>query len=241
MTRGRIRASSPTTVTGGSSGGGGTGGWTDTVAIEVNLGVSDTLASPTDAHSIEAFMTQADTLATPTEAVEFGLSGYADTLATPTDARDSLITRWATTQTTGGTTAPTNPGNATGQANGTTATVKAGGVASGTSILNLTIATPMPEIPSGATRTLRAYYSVAPGVTDTFTITASYRQVGSGSNTTVTLPNTGNHLTAGTTVTLTNIDPSVSVVVTFNHSATTPATGGQINVDAVGIETTGAL
>lgn len=220
--------------------GGGSGGWADAVAVALELGVGDTLATPSDAAALHAEMTQADTLATPTEAVEFGLSGYADSLATPTDARDSLLTRWATSNTTSGT-APVNPTNAQGQANGTTATVKAGGIANGTSTLVLTIAAPMAEILSGATRTLRAYYSIAAGATDTFTATVSYRQVGNGSNTTAALPATGNFLASGTTVSLTNIDPSVSVTVTFTHAAVTPATGGQINVDAVGIETTGAL
>ena len=216
------------------------GGWEDAYAFALELGVADTLAAAADAHALHIEAGHADTLATPTEALEFGLSGYADTLATVTEARESLLVRWATTNSTSGT-APTSPTNAQGQANGTTATVKAGGLANGTSTLNLTIAAPMGEIAAGATRTLRAYYSIAAGVADTFTCTVSYRQQGQGANTTLNLPATGDYLAAGTPLALTNIDPSVSATATFTHAAPVPSAGGQINVDAVGIETTGAL
>ena len=223
------------------SGSGGSGGWTDEYAFAVGLGVADTMAAPTDTYAAFADATYADTNATPTEALQVEAIGPADTNATPTDAKTSLIVRYATTSTTGGTTVPTNPTNAHGANNGTVATCKAGGVANGTSILGVTIATPMSEIPAGSTRTFRAYYAFTAGTGDTCTASLAYRQVGGAADTVVALPATGNFLTTGTPLTLTNINPAVSAVVTFTHTASAPATGGQVTVDAVGIETTGAL
>ena len=221
-------------------GGGGAGGWSDGFGFALELGVADTVAAQAEALDMFADALFGDTNLARTDAVEFGFSGFDEVNPARTETYGSLLTRWATTNTTAGT-APVNPTNAQGSKDGTTATVKAGGLANGTSTINLTIVAPLPGTPSGSTPTLRAYYSITAGVTDTFTCTVSYRQVGQGTNTTLNLPVTGNYLAAGTTLALTNIDPTFTVTATFTHAATTPATGGNIAVDAVGVETTGAL
>lgn len=184
-----------------------------------------------------------DAIAGQTEAVTIVASGVGvndDTLGTQGDSRESTVTRWATTNSTAGT-APTNPTNAQGVNNGTTAGVKAGGLINGTSTLNLNIVQPLAGAPAGSSPVLNSYYSVTPGVGDTFAVSVSYRQQGQGTNTVLTLPATGNFLTVPQQTTLTNIDPTVNVVVTFTHAATPPALGGNIAVDAVGLVSTGVL
>lgn len=180
-----------------------------------------------------------DLVAQMQEALTLGLSGTAfeDSNDAPTDTRASTLTRWATTNTTAGT-APTNPTNAQGQNNGTVAQVKAGGLANGTSTLTLNIVQPLTG--AGANPLFLAYYSNTTGVGDTFTQNVSYRQIGQGTNTVIALTQ-GNFLTTPFQTTLTNIDTAQNVVVTFTHAATVPATGGNTQVDAVGIQSTGVL
>lgn len=223
-----------------SSSGGGSGAmFTDAVAFEIGYGIAETLSTPSDAATFDIASSYGDQLALPLDMLEFAVI-YADSVGTPTDSRGSVITRWASSNTTSGT-APTNPTNAQGEKNGTVATCKTGGVAAGTSGLVLTIATPMAEISSGSTRTFYAYYAFNAGTADTCAASVSYRQVGQGANTTITLPATGNFLTTPTSASLTNIDPTFPITASFLHSATVVATGGSVTVDAVGVETTGAL
>lgn len=198
-------------------------------------------AGQTDVATFEIEAQYSDSNAGQTDAASFGIEGFADTVAGQSEARESLVTRWVTVTATSGTTAPTNPANAQGSNNGTVATCKVGGLAAGTSILTCTIATPMPEITSGSNRTLFAYYAFNAGVADTASAVVSYRQVGQGSNTTANLPATGNFLTNPATLSLTNIDPSVAITITYTHNATVPATGGSVTVDATGIQTSGVL
>lgn len=213
----------------------------DSVAFFAELSVSDSVGGQQETTNFDLDVNYTDSNAGQAEAATFGFSGYLDVNQGQGEQRDSLMTRWVTTTATGGSTAPTNPTNAQGQANGTVATCKAGGLAAGTSILTCTIVAPFSEISSGATRTLVAYYNFAAGVGDSITAQVSYRQVGQGSNTTLNLPETGNFLTTPATLSLTNIDPSQNVVITYTHSATVPATGGSLTVDATGIETSGVI
>lgn len=212
-----------------------------TDAVSFELLFPDSVAGQTDVATFAIEASYSDSNAVQTDTATFGIEGYADTVAGQTEARQSVLDRWVTTTATSGTTAPTNPTNAQGQNNGTVATCKAGGLANGTSILTCTIAPPMPEITSGSTRTLFAYYAFNAGVSDSCAAVVSYRQVGQGSNTTVNLPSTGNFLTTPTSISLTNIDPSVSITITYTHTAAVPATGGSVTVDATGIQTTGVL
>lgn len=214
---------------------------TDSVAFFAELGVSDTVPAQQEAVNFDINLSLSDTQAGQAESATFGFSGFVDANAGQAEARQSLMTRWVTVTATSGSTAPTNPANAQGQNNGTVATCKAGGLAAGTSTLTCTIAAPFAEIPSGQTRTLVAYYNFAAGTADSITAQVSYRQAGQGANTTVNLPATGNFLTTPATATLTNIDPSQNVVITYTHSATVPATGGSLTVDATGIQTTGVI
>lgn len=214
---------------------------TDSVAFFAELGASDSIAGQQEVLSINIDANYTDSNAGQQESAQFGFDGYLDSNAGQTEARQSEMVRWVTVTATGGNTAPTNPTNAQGQNNGTVATCKAGGLAAATSVLTCTIAAPFGEIPSGQTRTLRAYYNFAAGTADSITAVVSYRQVGQGANTTANLPATGNFLTTPATLNLTNIDPSQNVVITFTHSATVPATGGSLTVDAVGIVTTGVI
>ena len=180
----------------------------------------------------------ADSVDVSSELAEFGYSGYSDASAEPSEQQSSNLTRWATTNSTSGT-APTNPTNAQGSNNGTVATCKAAGVLPVTpSTLNLNIVQPLTG--AGSNPVFIAYYNNIAGVADTFTNQVSYRQSGQGNNTVLTLP-TGNFLTDGTTVTLTNIDATFDVVAIFTHNATVAATGGSTTVDAVGLQSTGVL
>lgn len=212
---------------------------TDSLAVEII--VADSNAAPTDSFTFDIDTTLTDTNAALADALTIGIGLLADSNPTPSEALQSLLTRWVTATATSGTTAPTNPANAQGQNNGTVATCKVGGLTAGTSVLTCTIATPMPEIAPGSTRTLVAYYAFNAGVGDSCSAVVSYRQVGQGSNTTVNLPATGNFLTTPATASLTNIDPSQPITITYTHSATVPATGGSVTVDATGIQTSGVI
>lgn len=214
---------------------------TDAISFFAELSANDSIPGQQEAVNFDISLSLTDSQATQAEAAQFGFDGYVDTSAGQTEARASEIVRWVTVTATGGNTAPTNPTNAQGQNNGTVATCKAGGVAAATSILTCTIAAPFVEVASGSTRTLRAYYNFAAGTADSITAVVSYRQVGQGANTTANLPATGNFLTNPATLSLTNIDPAQNIVITFTHSATVPATGGSLTVDAVGIVTSNFL
>lgn len=213
----------------------------DSVGFAMEYAVTDVMAIPTDSYAMAIVADYADQMAVPVEALTFALSGFDDVMAIPTDSRDSLLIRWATTTLSGGTTVPTNPADALGMVNGIKATCKAGGLANGTSTLGVNIVAPMPEIASGASRTFRAYYAIVPGTGDGFSANVVYRQVGQGVDTTVNLPVTGDYLISGYVVTLTNINPAFPIVGNFLHSATVPSTGGSLLVDAIGVETPGAL
>lgn len=214
---------------------------TDDVAFFAQLNLSESVPAQTEDVRFDIDLSLTDSQAGQQESAQFGFDGFLDSNAGQAEARDSELVRWVTVTATGGNTAPTNPTNAQGQNNGTVATCKAGGLAAATSVLTCTIAAPFGEIPSGQSRTLRAYYNFAAGTADSITVVVSYRQVGQGANTTVNLPATGNFLTTPATTTLTNIDPSQNVVITYTHSATVPATGGSLTVDATGIVTTGVI
>lgn len=212
---------------------------TDAIAFEII--VADSNATPVDALGFEIETALQDTNAALADALTIGIGLLAESNPAPSETLQSLLTRWVTVTATSGTTAPTNPANAQGQNNGTVATCKVGGLIAGTSILTCTIATPMPEIAAGSSRTLVAYYAFNAGVADSMTAVVSYRQVGRGTNTTINLPSTGNFLTTPATANLTNIDPSVAITITYTHSATVPATGGSVTVDATGIQTSGVI
>jgi hypothetical protein len=213
----------------------------DSIAFFAELSANDSVPGQQETASFDLTANYTDSNAGQAESVNFGFDGYLDANQGQSEIRNSLLTRWVTVTATGGSTAPTNPTNAQGQNNGTVATCKAGGLAAGTSILTCTIAAPFSEIASGSTRTLVAYYSFAAGTGDSITAQVSYRQAGQGANTTLNLPATGNFLTTPATLSLTNIDPSQNVVITYTHSATVPATGGSLTVDATGIQTSGVI
>lgn len=214
---------------------------TDAIAFFAELNLSESVPAQQEVVRFDIELSLTDTQAGQQESAQFGFDGFVESNAGQAEARASELVRWVTTTANSGTATPTSPANATGQNNGTVATCKAGGLAAGTSVLTCTIAAPFPEIPSGQTRTLRAYYAFNAGTADSMTAVVSYRQAGQGTNTTINLPATGNFLTTPATATLTNIDPAVSVTITYTHSATVPATGGSVTVDATGIVTTGVI
>lgn len=213
---------------------------TDAIAFFAELNLSESVPAQQEVVRFDIDLSLTDTQGEQQESAQFGFDGFVESNAGQAEARASELVRWVTATTNGGT-APTSPANATGQNNGTVATCKAGGLAAGTSVLTCTIAAPFIEIPSGQTRALRAYYAFNAGTGDSMTAVISYRQFGQGANTSISLPATGNFLTNPATATLTNIDPAVSVTITYTHSATVPATGGSVTVDATGIVTTGVI
>lgn len=211
----------------------------DDFSVEFNVAAPDVIPAQIDIATFGIEVAFSDIVAGQVETAEFGVSGFTDTVGVQGDNQTTLATRWATAVATGGTTAPTNPTNALGENNGTVATCKAGGLANGTSILTLTIAAPLTG--AGANPTFTAYYQDTLTATiDSAVQTVSYRQIGQGSNTVINMT-LGGYLTTPYTLTLTNIDASFSVIVSFNHLSTTPAAGGSIVVDAVGIQSTGVL
>lgn len=233
---GRIRE-----VYAGTGGGGdippGAAVMSDSIAFFAELSLSDSTATQNDAATFFLDALYTDTTQTPTDAVLFNISGYNDTNDGHTEARTTLLTRWATTNSVVG--GVTNPTNAHGSNNGTVATVKSGGTITGTiSTINLNIVAPLAG--AGASPLFKAWYNNIAGVADTFVNQVSYRQIGQGTNTILTLP-TGNFLTTPHSVTLTNIDQSVTITATFSHTAAVAATGGSTTVDAVGIESSGVL
>jgi hypothetical protein len=223
-----------------STGGGGSGGWSDAYAFALEASVADTMTLA-DVHSISAEAAYAEANAPLSELLQFGLSGYGEVQPVHTEARSSLATRWATTHNSTGT-GPSSAQNAYGEQNGTVATVKAGGLTNGSSLMNLIIQAPMSEITPGSTPTLYAWYANNPGSTgtDSRAVRLTYRQVGQGSDTTVTMSSDLGFVAPGLHA-LPNIDPAFPVTVTFHHTAGLPSTGGSITVDAVGIQTTGVI
>ena len=211
----------------------------DSTAIESILLESNAVQSDNSSFDVTAQYSESN--ATQTETLSVGVESYVDSVAAQTQSRSSLVTRWVSTTSTGGGTAPTNTANAQGQNNGSVATCKAGGIISGSSVLTCNIVAPFGEIPAGSTRVLSAYYAFNQGISDSCGGIVSYRQVGQGTNTSIGLPTSGNFLTTPTTVTLTNIDPNFNIIITYTHTAGVPATGGSVVVDATGIETSGVL
>lgn len=175
-----------------------------------------------------------DAIDAQTEAATLGFSGaeLSDVNAAPGDSKATTVFAWGNTTSSSGT-APTNPGNATGANNGTLAQVKAGGLANGTSTLNVTLASG--SIPAG-TRVLRAWYQTNPAaVGDTLTLTFQ----GGGTTGNLTLP-AGDFLSTPHEVALPGTLQSQPVFV-FTIASTTPATGGNIQVDAVAVVTSGVF
>lgn len=193
------------------------------VAAELNAAQAETLAL--------ALRGLAETQATPGESVEAGLAQIIESNSAPTDTRSTNVTTWATSNTTSGT-APTNPTNGQGSNNGTLANVKAGGVANGTSTLNLFV--PPGSIPASGTKQIVAYYRTNPNVGDTFTL--NYASNG-GTPTGLALP-PGNFLTVPHTAAITAV--GTNCAFGFSHQVVVIATGGSIDIDAVGVITTGA-
>jgi hypothetical protein len=211
----------------------------DGVSAEAGLAANDTQAAQTETNAFFLDVNYADTNAGQEEAVETGFSGYLDTSAAQSEARQSTLTRWATIAVTSGTTAPTNPNNALAENDGLFATCKAGGVSNGKSGLTLTIVSPLTGC--GDAPTFLAYYldTLTPGV-DSASQRISYRQIGQGSDTFINTP-VGNFSVTPFSVVLTNIDLAFDITVGFQHSSNTPALGGSITVDAVGISSQGVL
>lgn len=175
-----------------------------------------------------------DAIATQAEAALLGFSGAAlsDANAEASDSKATTVFAWGNTTSTAGT-APTNPGNATGANNGTLAQVKAGGIANGTSTLNVTLASG--SVPAGS-RVLRAWYQTNPAaVGDTLTLTFQ----GGGTTGNLSLP-AGDFLATPYEVALPGALQSQPVFV-FTIASTTPATGGNIQVDAVAVVTSGVF
>lgn len=224
----RIRPSQPVNVSGGSSGGTGApvGSAVLVETVARILVVQETNAAPSEAVTFIAKITETNT--GQSEVIVAIPPGPKETNATQGETITRTTSTWATSQSTAGT-APVNPTNALAEVNGTTATVKAGGIANGTSTLTNTI--PVASIPSG-TRTLRCYYQTVAGVTDTFTL--GFTNTG-GSPASGNLPE-GNFLTTPYDLELSTIGSALSVA--FTHAASIPGTGGQINVDATGVKTT---
>lgn len=193
------------------------------VATDLNAAQSETLKL-----ALAGF---ADTSAAQTETLKAGLAQIIETNIVPTDTRSTNTTTWATSNTTAGT-APTNPTNGQGEKNGTLANVKAGGVANGTSTLNLFV--PPASVPAGGTKQIVAYYRTNPNVGDTFTL--NYASA-SGTPTGLTLP-AGDFLTTPHTAAITAI--GTNCAFGFSHQVAVIATGGSIDIDAVGVITTGA-
>lgn len=207
----------------------------DSIAGQTDTYKPTIKAAETNAAQTEAILARllglADTNAALLETILARLRGYVDTNPAQSDVSTRTVKTWANANTTSGT-APTNPTNAQGENNGTVAQVKAGGLANGTSTLNLTI--PVASVASG-TRTFYAWYQTNSGTTDSFTMSVSNP---SGNPASFSLPE-GNFLTTPHQVALTTV--GTSYTVTFTHSATTPATGGNIQIDAVAIFSTGSF
>jgi hypothetical protein len=210
----------------------------DVVSFAAILATNDSASTGADNAVFFVDADYTDAQAAPTEAVEAGFSGYQDAGAAPTEAKSSSLTRWSTSFTVSGT-APTNPGNALAENNGTQAICKAGGVPSVGSSLFLTIAAPLTGC--GSAPTCLVYYQTLPAAAgDILVKYVDYRQLGLGSNTRVSLP-AGNFSVTPYSVVLPNIDSTFPVLPAFGISSSVSATGGQINIDAVGISSTGIL
>lgn len=223
-----------------STGPGGSGGFSDSATFTMDYSLTELLPSLSDIYAFDSDANYSEPLATPGETLSFD-AVLAEMLSSPNESRDSLIQRYASATATSGSTAPTNPANAVGPPNGTYAQCKVTGLASGTSTLALSIVAPMSEIQPGSSPTLQVYYQITTLLGDQITCTAAYRQMGQSSDTVVTMPITGNYFTVPHPVALVNINPQFPVVCTFTHATASPATSGYIRVDAMLIETLGAL
>lgn len=230
------------TVQGGGDIPAGAAVMSDSLVMAAVAEIADSNASQTDAAFFAITDAESETIAAQVEALTVSASGsgLSEAVDGQSESVASTLVRWATSNTTAGT-APTNPANAEGSNDGTVAQVKAGGITNGTSTLTLTIAAPLTGVTAGASVQIRAYYAITAGVTETFTVQIRYRQVGFGADTVVALPVTGNYLANGTSWTVGNVDPAFPVTATFTHTAVTPAAGGNIQVDAVGVQSTGVL
>lgn len=200
-------------------------------AVRFTVGNTDQLAAQAEAFALR-LSGFTDTNTAPVDALTAGVRGLGDTSAAQSEQRDTTVTTWGGAVSGSGT-APTNQPNATGQNNGTVATVKAGGVANGTS--SLFVSVPRASVPTPGAKSIVAYYATNPGSTDTFTL--RYEHAGASVPTPIVLP-AGNFLTVPFTAALTSFVPGASdPLFTFTHAATVPASGGSITVDAVGIRT----
>lgn len=205
-------------------------------AIEIDFIHGDSLAGKTETLALD-LKTFSDSIAGKTETLKTGFSGYQDSSNSQSESKSTNLSRWATTNSTSGTV--TNKDNALGQNNGTVAQCKATGLIPVTpSTLNLNIVQPLTG--AGTSPTFTAWYKNTSGLADTFTNQVSYRKTGDSSNTVLTLP-TGDYSSMPYSVELTNINTSVNVVATFTHNAAVALTGGNTQIDAVCIQSTGVL
>jgi len=215
-------------------------GKTDVSTQSVAASYAETQAAVTDISTQSVASSYAETQAGKTEATTIGTSGsgLSDSKAAITESRSSIVDAWAGGNTTSGT-APTNPTNAQGSVNTTVATVKAGGVANGTSQLTLTTFSP----PTGGTpNLLRLYYQTLPtAVTDTCTV--AYTPQGLAEVVLHTDAVARNFLTTSEDIDISALTQAqiAGMTVRFLHASTTPATGGSMTVDAVAISKVAVL
>jgi hypothetical protein len=138
----------------------------EVVAAESNAGQTDTATFAIEANYSETNAAQA-------EAVNVGISGYQESNPVPTEMRQSVLDRYATASSGG-----TNPANAQGSPNGSSATVKAGGLAAGSTTMTVDIVQPLTG--AGSTPTFRGFYRNTGGLLDSFVQTLQYTQAASG-------------------------------------------------------------
>ena len=176
----------------------------------------------------------ADALAEQLEAATIGVSGsgLADSNPAPADTSGSTVLVWGNATTTAGT-APTNPENAIGPNDGAVAQVKTGGLTAGSSTLNITL--PAASIPASGSKLIQAWYATTAGVADSF----SLQFEGGGTVGTLALP-AGNFLASPYELALSGTLQAAPAFV-FTHAATVPATGGNVQIDAVAVVTTGVF
>lgn len=204
----------------------------DAVAFSGTASLADAIAAKTDVLAFAGTYAMSEAQDVKSDALRLLAAGpYDDLIGAKADTLGVVATAWAAATATSGT-APTNPANATGQQNATTAGVKAGGLAAGTSQLVLSgFVTPS----TGGAPTLALFYSATPGSTDTFTVAYTFGGVETVLHSDATARaflTTPEVVTLPAGATKAQLD---AVSVRFTHAATLPGSGGTIAVDAAGI------